>query len=60
MYGFSAEGVLMKQQSRLSVSSRSSSVNNYDAREMAMRFNEIVGKAAEEALCQRELQEFRK
>ncbi|KAJ8419761.1 hypothetical protein Cgig2_027676 [Carnegiea gigantea] len=39
--------------------SRSSSVNNYCAREMAMRFNKSVGKATEEAR-QQELQEFHK
>ena len=49
VYGFGAEGVLMKQRSRLSASTRSSSVHNYDAREMAMRLNESVVKAAEEA-----------
>ncbi|KAJ8433272.1 hypothetical protein Cgig2_001670 [Carnegiea gigantea] len=49
VYGFGAEGVVMKQWSRLSVSSRSSSVNNYDAREMAMRLNESAVKAAEDA-----------
>ncbi|KAJ8444332.1 hypothetical protein Cgig2_019890 [Carnegiea gigantea] len=49
VYGFGAEGVLMKQRSRLSASTRSSSVHNYDAREMAMRLNESVAKAAEEA-----------
>ncbi|KAJ8439327.1 hypothetical protein Cgig2_022464 [Carnegiea gigantea] len=42
VYGFGAEGVLMKQRSRLSASTRSSSVHNYDAREMAMRLNEGV------------------
>jgi len=59
MYGFGAEGVVMKQRSRLSVSSRSSSVNNYDAREMAMRLNESAVKAAEEAR-QVEIQDLRK
>ncbi|KAJ8420846.1 hypothetical protein Cgig2_013289 [Carnegiea gigantea] len=49
VYGFGAEGVLMKQRSRLSASTRSSSVHNYDAREMAMRLNEGVVQAAEEA-----------
>ncbi|KAJ8443079.1 hypothetical protein Cgig2_004284 [Carnegiea gigantea] len=49
VYGFGTEGVVMKQQSRLSASTRSSSVHNYDAREMAMRLNESAVKAAEEA-----------
>ena len=49
MYGFGAEGVLMKQRSRLSASTCSSSVHNYDARKMAMRLNESVVKAADEA-----------
>ncbi|KAJ8435921.1 hypothetical protein Cgig2_013268 [Carnegiea gigantea] len=49
VYGFGAEGVLMKQRSRLSASTHSSSVHNYDAREMAMRLNEGVVQAAEEA-----------
>jgi len=40
----------MKKQSRRSTSARSSSVNNYDAREMAIRLNESVAKAAEDAL----------
>jgi len=39
----------MKQQSCRSTSARSSSVNNYDAREMAIQFNESVAKAAEDA-----------
>ena len=55
--GFGAERVAMKRQSRLSISSHSSSVNNYDARKMAMRFNESVSKATEEEARQ---QEFRK
>ncbi|KAJ8450676.1 hypothetical protein Cgig2_021148 [Carnegiea gigantea] len=59
VYGFGAEGVVMKQRSRLSVSSRSSSVNNYDARKMEMRLNESAVKAAEEA-CQKEIQDLRK
>ena len=49
VYGFGAEGVLMRERSRMSVSTRSSSVNNYDAREMAMRLNETAVKAAEDA-----------
>lgn len=65
VYGFGAEGVLMKQRSRLLVSSRSSSVNNYDAHELAMRLNESAFKAAEEArqseeARQKEIQDFRK
>ena len=40
MYGFGAKGVVMKERARLSASTRSSSVHNYDAREMAMRLNE--------------------
>ncbi|KAJ8433582.1 hypothetical protein Cgig2_012595 [Carnegiea gigantea] len=59
MYGFGAEGVVVKQRSRLSVSSRSSSINKHDAREMAMRLNETAVKAAEEAR-QKEMQELRK
>ena len=59
MYSFGAEGVVMKQRSRLSVSSCSSSINNYDAREMAMRLNESAVKAAEEAR-QKEIQDIRK
>lgn len=59
------EGVLMKQRSRLLISSRSSFVKNYDAREMAMRLNEGVVKAAEEArqleeARQKEMEEFAK
>ncbi|KAJ8431177.1 hypothetical protein Cgig2_008744 [Carnegiea gigantea] len=54
MYGFDAEGV-----SHLSVSSRSSFVNNYDACETAMRLNESAVKATEEAR-QKKLQDFRK
>ncbi|KAJ8426576.1 hypothetical protein Cgig2_001245 [Carnegiea gigantea] len=54
---FGVEGVVMKRQSFLSISSHSSSINNYDARKMAMRFNESVSKATEEEACQ---QEFRK
>ena len=49
VYGFGAEGVLMKQRSRISVLSRSSSVNNYDARKMAIRLNESAVKAMEKA-----------
>ena len=49
MYGFGAEGVVMKERSCLSASTRSSSVHNYDARAMAMRLNESAVKAAEEA-----------
>ena len=49
----------MKQRSRPSVSSRSFSVNNYDAHEMAMRLNESAVKAVEEAR-QKEMQELRK
>ncbi|KAJ8427259.1 hypothetical protein Cgig2_028217 [Carnegiea gigantea] len=48
VYGFGAKGVVMEQRSPLSVSSHSSSINSYDAREMAMRLNESVVKAAEE------------
>ncbi|KAJ8420485.1 hypothetical protein Cgig2_007797 [Carnegiea gigantea] len=40
VYGFGTEGVVMKQWSRLSASTRSSSVHNYDACKMAMRLNE--------------------
>jgi len=39
----------MEQRSPLSVLSHSSSVDNYDAREIAMRLNENAAKAAEEA-----------
>ena len=65
VYGFGAEGVVMRERSRMSVSSRSSSVNNYDAREMAMRLNETAVKAAEDARQAeearlREIQELRK
>ena len=49
VYGFGAEGVVMKQRSHLLVSSRSSSINKYDARLMAMRLNESAVKAAEKA-----------
>ena len=49
VYGFGAEGVVMKHRSRLSALTRSSSVHNYDARDMTMRLNESVVKAAEEA-----------
>ena len=44
----------MKEQSRRATSTQSSSVNNYDASEMAIRLNESVAKAAEDA-CQEEL-----
>ena len=47
MYGFAVEGVVMKRQSRLSVSCCSSSVNNYDARGMVTKSNESVSKAVE-------------
>ena len=65
VYGFGAEGVVMRERSRMSVSSRSSSVNNYDAREMAMRLNETAVKAAEDARQAeearlREIEELRK
>ena len=57
VYGFGCEGLVMKQQSRQSTSARSSSVNNYDAHEMAIRLNESVAKATEDArqegLCQK-------
>ncbi|KAJ8439407.1 hypothetical protein Cgig2_001747 [Carnegiea gigantea] len=59
MYGFGVEEVVMKQRSRLSVSSRSSSVNNYNAHEMAMRLNKSAVKAAEEA-HQKEIQDLHK
>jgi len=49
VYGFDAQGFVIKQQSRLSVSTRASSVNNYDAQKMAARLNESVYKDAEEA-----------
>uniref|UniRef100_A0A7C9ALI8 Uncharacterized protein n=1 Tax=Opuntia streptacantha TaxID=393608 RepID=A0A7C9ALI8_OPUST len=43
----------MKQRARHSFSTtRSSSVNNYDPRELAQRFNESVQKAAEDARIQ--------
>lgn len=58
VYGFGAEGVVMKWQC-LSVSNPSSSINNYEARKMAIRLNESVSKVAKEAREQ-ELQEFRK
>ena len=55
----------MRERSRMSVSSRSSSVNNYDAREMAMRLNETAVKAVEDARQAeearlREIEELRK
>ena len=40
----------MKQQAQLSVSTRSSSINNCDAREKPSRFNDTFLKAVEEAL----------
>jgi len=49
MYGFGSKGLVMEQHSRRSTSAGSSSVNNYDAREMAIRLNESITKAAEEA-----------
>ena len=49
MYGFGVEAVVMKQQSYLSVSARSSSINNYDAHKMTTRLNESVSKAVENA-----------
>ncbi|KAJ8446124.1 hypothetical protein Cgig2_000921 [Carnegiea gigantea] len=65
VYGFGAEGVVMKQRSRLSVSTHSFSVHNYDAREMAMRLNESAVKAVEEArqaaeARQKEIEDLRK
>jgi len=59
MYGFGAEGAVMKQRSHLSVSSLSFSVNNYDAREMAIRLNKSVVKVAEEA-HQKEMKDLRR
>ena len=47
--GTHEEGLVMTQQSRRSTSARSSSVNNYDAREMALRLNKSVAKAAEDS-----------
>ena len=50
MYGFGAEGLVMKQHARHSFSAtRSSFVNNYDPWEMAQRLNGSVYKAVEEA-----------
>ena len=49
VYGFGSEGLVIKQQSRRSTSAQSSSVNNYDTHEMAMRLNESIAKAAEYA-----------
>ena len=49
VYGFGSEGLVMKEQVCQSTSARSSSVNNYDAREVAIRLNESVAKAAEDA-----------
>ena len=59
VYDFGAEGVVMKERARLSASTRSSSVHNYDAREMAMRLNESAVKAAEEA-HHKEIEDLRK
>ena len=39
----------MKRQSRQSAYARSSSINNYNAQEIATRLSESVSKAAEEA-----------
>jgi len=53
VYGFGTEGVVMKQHARhLFSMTWSSSVNNYDPREMAQRLNESVYKAEEEAQAQ--------
>ncbi|KAJ8445483.1 hypothetical protein Cgig2_031296 [Carnegiea gigantea] len=49
VYGSSDEEVVMNRQSRRSVSTRSSSVNNYDSRTMTIRLNESVSKAVEDA-----------
>ncbi|KAJ8439463.1 hypothetical protein Cgig2_008494 [Carnegiea gigantea] len=49
VYGFVAEGVVMKQQSHLSVSTHSSSVNNYVVHEMAKTLNESASKVVKEA-----------
>ena len=49
VYDFGAEGVLMKWQSRLSVSIYSTSTNNYDAHELATSLNDSACKAAKEA-----------
>ena len=46
---FGAEGVEMKQQSRLLVSTHSSSINNYVVREMAKTLNGSVSKVVKEA-----------
>ncbi|KAJ8426389.1 LOW QUALITY PROTEIN: hypothetical protein Cgig2_000584 [Carnegiea gigantea] len=51
-----ALGVVIKRRSHLSVLSCSSSVHNYDACKITMRFNKSVSKAAEEGRHQ----EFRK
>ncbi|KAJ8423757.1 LOW QUALITY PROTEIN: hypothetical protein Cgig2_030507 [Carnegiea gigantea] len=48
VYGFGSEGVVMKRQCYLSVSSHSSFVNNSDAREMAIRLNKSMSKAVED------------
>uniref|UniRef100_A0A7C9E657 Uncharacterized protein n=1 Tax=Opuntia streptacantha TaxID=393608 RepID=A0A7C9E657_OPUST len=53
VYGLNAERLVMKQCARHSFSvTRSSSVNNYNPREMAQRLNESVYKVAEEARAQ--------
>jgi len=49
VYGFGSKGLVMKQQSRRSTSTRSSSVNNYGAHKMAIRLNKSIAKAAEDA-----------
>jgi len=49
VYRFDVAGLVLKQQARLSMSTLSSSVDNYDAREMVVRFNETFCKAVEEA-----------
>lgn len=47
VYGFGSGGSKLKSIARLSVSTRSSSVKNYDAREMATRLNESVSNQLE-------------
>jgi len=53
VYGFGVEGLMMKQHAQCSFSvTQSSSVNNYDPREMVLWLNESVHKAAAEARAQ--------
>lgn len=60
VYGYGVEAVVITQQSYLSVSTRSSSINNYDARKMTTRLNESVSKAVEDAQEEKPVKRLRR